>query len=287
MRKWGQKVFGLFPPFLPSGLGGWRSRARADPESWWKGGKGKKASDSAPAFYATSGGGRVEWSGPRPPRCLPPPAPSNSSSTISLWRCKCYPRNTRATKCSKGGGREAARETGRNSQPLRYLEAVPLNPVCSMPQAGRWCEAATRRLRPRTFRASGRHLSGHSVQSREARLAPKPGQRGTRRRRLSFAPPFATTALRVKRNADNRERVAEETRGEGGRGRSRAHHEKEEEEDGRVAIACKTTCKGRASERREESNVWLRCACMQSERARGRESGRAVSYHLFSRVRPR
>ena len=91
--------------------------------------RGKKASDSAPAFYATSGG-RVEWSGP--PRCLPPPAaPSNSSSTISLWRCKCYPRNTRATKCSKGeGGREAARETGRNSQTCRFLEAAPVPLVC-------------------------------------------------------------------------------------------------------------------------------------------------------------
>ena len=66
---------------------------------------------------------------------------------------------------------------------------------------------------------------------------------------------------------------------------------------GRVAIACKTTCKGRARERASEreknqTSVWLRCACMQRRRAPSGEraserSGRAVSYHLFSRVRPR
>ena len=40
------------------------------------------------------------------------PRPTDGS-TISLWRCKCYPRNTRATKCSKAD---------QKAQPMQLLK---------------------------------------------------------------------------------------------------------------------------------------------------------------------
>ena len=96
------------------------------------------------------------------------------------------------------------------------------------------------------------------------------------------------------------EQEADSVRGRGTEGRRRFARSRRRGGGGgggRVAIACKTTCKGRARERASEreknqTSVWLRCACMQRRRAPSGEraserSGRAVSYHLFSRVRPR
>ena len=41
-----------------------------------------------------------------------------------------------------------------------------------------------------------------------------------------------------------------------------------------MAIACKTTCKGREREReKNQTSVWLRCACMQREEGSGRAGG--------------
>ena len=66
------------------------------------------------------------------------------------------------------------------------------------------------------------------------------------------------TALRVKLNREEGDSRDSERgrRGEGDLG----------DGGGRVAIACKTTCKGRAGEReKNQTSVWLRCACMQRE----------------------
>ena len=89
------------------------------------------------------------------------------------------------------------------------------------------------------------------------------------------------TALRVKLNREEGDSRDSERgrRGEGDLG----------DGGGRVAIACKTTCKGREREGEgEESNVCLAPVRMYAERGREWAGGRrAVSYHLFSRVRPR
>ena len=66
-------------------------------------GREGKAERARPAFYATSG------------RVSRPSSKRADSPAISLWRCKCYPRNTRATKCSEAG-RARERGASRNAQ---------------------------------------------------------------------------------------------------------------------------------------------------------------------------